>query len=413
MMRLLIKSAVVGCALYSGLLVLLFTGCAKKHMQTVLEVESIEWTSGSSTPLIGMHYMPWYNNPHTSSRSISEWSHWEWTGQYVQHQPDRQDERGKRDIASVQYPLIGAYSSDNKEVVRYHMQTAKAAGIDVVFVIWYGPGSDTDELIPLLLNEAHSAGLKLAICYEEKLNWPPYRMPKSRSDIVSTTTEDLNYILENYVVHPAYLKRDNIPFIFQFNYWGEDDLGKRNLLPREWEEVFSSIKEPVVYARQNLNPEYHPDIAGAYVWWTPDESYLNDFSEYSRQLVDDKEMGFFMTMAAHGFDDSGVNGWGNGPRIHTQDSIETLDKTFEIAAKGNPEVIQLVTWNDFNEGTALEPTLENGFLYLDRVEQNIGKITGRPVDLQDNRIPFEEYMASASSSQLEEVPAGALDIVHR
>ncbi|GHC00402.1 endo-1,3-alpha-glucanase family glycosylhydrolase [Cerasicoccus arenae] len=361
------------------------------------------WEPGNETPLIAMHYMPWFNNPHSSQRSNPKWSHWAWSGSEVKRDPEIRDSERRRDIAAVQYPLIGAYSSDNEEVVRYHFQTAKAAGIDIVFIIWYGPGSDTDELVPMLLEEAQNAGLKLAICYEEKLNWPPYRNPKNRNDIVNSAKDDLNYILEKYADHPAYLHRGKKPFIYQFNFWGEGELGKQNILPDEWNEIFGALRQPVTYARQNLNPEYHPDIEGAYVWWTPDESYVKDFSEYSRDLVDADRLGFFMTMVAPGFDDSGVNGWGHGPRVTPRDGDSILKKTFDMAFEGNPEIIQVVTWNDFNEGTAIEPSLDEGYLYLDSLETWIGERTGRVVDLSDNRLPLKEYLKNASSAQLDEM----------
>ncbi|MGE9295474.1 MAG: endo-1,3-alpha-glucanase family glycosylhydrolase [Puniceicoccales bacterium] len=362
------------------------------------------WEPGAESPLIAMHYMPWFNNPHTSTRGKKEWAHWAWSDDQVSHNPETVLKSGQRDVAALNYPLIGAYSSDNEAVVRYHFQLAKAVGIDAVFIIWYGPGSDTDELVPMLLDEAQAAGLKLAICYEEKLNWPPYRNPKNRAEIVETATDDLNYILEEYAGHPAYLYRGDQPFIYQFNFWGEGALGKQNILPDEWSQIFAALHQPVAYARQNLNPEYHPEIGGAYVWWTADDSYLQDFSEFSRDMVDAGKMDFFMTMAAPGFDDSGVNGWGHGPRVTPRNGIDIWEDTFSQAFDGNPEVIQLVTWNDFNEGTAIEPTMEEGYLYLDSLETWIGERTGRAVDLGDNHQPLEQYRKGANTMQLNELP---------
>ncbi|MGE9294594.1 MAG: endo-1,3-alpha-glucanase family glycosylhydrolase, partial [Puniceicoccales bacterium] len=231
---------------------------------------------------------------------------------------------------------------------------------------------------------------------------PPYRTPNSRDEIVQSAKSDLNYILTKYADHPAYLHRDDEPFIYQFNYWGEGSLGKQNILPSEWSEIFSSLDRPIVYARQNLNPEYHPTIEGAYVWWTPDSTYLEDFSSFSRDMVDAGKMDFFMTMAAPGFDDSGVNGWGHGPRITNRQGVDIWQKTIKHAFEGNPEIIQIVTWNDFNEGTAIEPTREEGYLYLDSLETWIGERTGREINLNDNRLPLEHYRKNANRNQIHE-----------
>ena len=368
--------------------------------------EMSTWTPSQDSPLFAVHYMPWFNNPETSERGRKEWSHWACTDGKTVNDPLLRDADGQRGIASVDYPLIGPYSSDDPDVVRYHFRTMRSVGIDAVFIIWYGPGSDTDQLVPMLLDEAERAGLRLAICYEEKLNWPEYRNPESRADIVNTATDDLNYILSEYSGHPAYLHRGQKPFIYQFNFWGEGDLGKNNILPAEWEQVFSSLDQSVAYARQNLNPEYHPEIGGAYVWWSEDESYLRDFAEYSRSMVDADRLEFFMTMAAPGFDDSGVNGWGHGARVSSDRGPGMLQKTLEIAVEGDPEVIQLVTWNDFNEGTALEPTVRFGYQYLDALEEFIASVTGRSAEFSDNRSALREYLKRASEKQRVELAPG-------
>ncbi|MDQ8193916.1 hypothetical protein QEH59_05740 [Coraliomargarita sp. SDUM461004] len=383
------------------------SGCSPEDSPQSNFIPSSGWNVGDGGPVLAAHYMPWFNNPKTSARGRDEWSHWEWRGQSIVRDPRQLRADGLRDIASVQYPLIGPYSSDNRAVVRYHLETAHAIGIHAFFVIWYGPGSDVDGLLPLILDEAQRIGMKVAICYEEKLNWEPYRHPKSRAEIVRTAIKDLSYVLGEYAMHPAYLRRNGDPFIFQFNFWGSDTMGPRNILPTEWSQIFDALPHPVVYARQNLNPEYHPGIAANYVWWTQDVTYLEDFADYSRSMVDSGQLDFFMNMIAPGFDDSGVDGWGHGTRALPREGLSTLRDTFERSARGAPEVIQLVTWNDFNEGTALEPTVSDGFQYLDALETWFGEHSGRAVNLDDNREPLHRYLKSASAQQLAEVPTAA------
>lgn len=383
---------------------LALTACSVGESPDVNESHETGWNVGPAQTVLAAHYMPWFNNPHTSARKLPAWKHWEWrNGDFVKD-PERRLGSGLRDVASVQYPLIGAYSSDNREVIRYHLETAKAVGIEAFFVIWYGPGSDVDAVIPQILDLAQEVGLKIAICYEEKLNWQPYRQPKTREDIVQTATEDLSYLLNEYAGHSAYLKRNGEPFIFQFNFWGSDELGARNILPEEWEQIFAALSQPVVYGRQNLNPEYHPGVEANYIWWTKDTTYIEDFADYSRSLVDLGKMDFFMNMIAPGFDDSGVNGWGNGSRALPREGLSTLRDTFLRSWRGDPEVIQLITWNDFNEGTALEPTVDLGYQYIDAIETWWGEHTGRPVNLEDNREPLKRYLGSANEAQLSEVP---------
>jgi len=113
--------------------------------------------------------MPWF------TVADPAWDHWRWNGPGTAHDPDKRLADGRRDIAAAHYPLIGPYDSRSRNVIRYHLKTAKAAGIEAFACIWYGPGSSTDRCIPALLDEAEVAGMRIAICYEEKLNFPDYR----------------------------------------------------------------------------------------------------------------------------------------------------------------------------------------------------------------------------------------------
>tara|TARA_B110000305_G_C19324902_1_gene580838 strand:+ start:407 stop:1129 length:723 start_codon:yes stop_codon:yes gene_type:complete len=208
-------------------------------------VKRVMWNVEGESPVIAAHYMPWFNNPETSSAPETGWKHWGWQGASIQHAPETRKENGLRDIAATKYPLIGPYTSRRESVIRYHFETAKAAGIQAMIVIWYGPGSETDHVIPKLLDLAEAVGIKISLAYEEKINWPPFRNPGSRDEIVKTATEDLSYLLEKYASHSGYLRRADEPVVFQFNYWGEDALGKKNILPEEWKRIFAGLPFPV------------------------------------------------------------------------------------------------------------------------------------------------------------------------
>lgn len=367
------------------------------------------WNLPGAAPHLVVHYMPWFQIQKSATDATKSWAHWKWMSKGAQHDPEKRLPSGLRDIAAVQYPLIGTYNSWSRNVVRYHLKTAQAAGIQAFLVIWYGPGSDSDAQIPLLLEEAKRIGMRIALCYEEKLNFPDYRTPESRADVVKSATTDLRYALEKYGSHPAYLKRDNLPFVYQFNGWGTGEIGPNYLTPSEWKKVFADLGRPLLYARQNLDDAYHPPIAASYVWWTSNTQQLEDYSRRAAEMVKAKRLEFFMNMVCPGFDDTGVWGWGTAPRKFESAGLSTLKDTFDRAFAGNPELIQIVTWNDFNEGTSIEPTRAKGFQYLDALETWWGSKTQRPVDLHDNRKPFYEYVRSTSATEKAELPARPFD----
>lgn len=352
-------------------------------------------------PALIAHYLPWFET--LDHEPEDPWLHWKWNHAKANHDPNRILANNKRDIASVNYPLIGPYSSDSRAVIRYHLKSMKAAGIDAVAFLWYGPHTAIDKRLPMVLDEAEKLQMRVAVCYEEKINWPPYRFPQDREEIIQTATDDLNFILKQYASHPAYLRRKNIPFVFQFNYYGADELGPRNILPDEFKQILDQINEPMIFGRKDLHNAYHPPIQSSFVWWTQG-GWPKQFADQVRKKVDAGQLDFFMAMICPGFDDTGVWGWSNTPRKSEVYGIELLKTTCNDATYQNPELIQIVTWNDFNEGTVIEPTTGDGFKYLDFIETWWNKITGRPVNLLDNRNAYREYVKTCSKDERNLLP---------
>lgn len=397
----------VGGLLWAALL----CGCAPQSSTTtapapVVPAAEGPWNLPGRPPHLLAHYLPWFEVERSAADPTLTWEHWRWAGPGPAHDPTQTvDAHGRRDVAAVAAPLIGPYASWDPQVIRYHLATAKAAGIAGFIVLWYGPGNAIDARLPLLLDEAQRQGMKLAVCYEEKLNFPPYRTPDSRAAVIASATADLRYLLEQYADHPAYLQRAGVPLICQFNYWSAGAIGPNYLLPQEWREVFAALGQPVLYARNNLDLPFHPTVGGAYVWWS-DDDWPTRFAQQARELVEAGRLTFFMGMVAPGFDDSGVWGWGAGPRRSRQYGLPVLQRTMDQALAGAPELVQVVTWNDFNEGTGVEPTLEHGYTFLDAIEQWWGSQTGRAVDLADNRAPLMEFLRTCREAQRERLPTG-------
>ena len=53
---------------------------------------------------------------------------------------------------------------------------------------------------------------------------------------------------------------------------------------------------------------------------------------------------------------------------------QTLQETMKMARNSGMEYLQLVTWNDFGEGTMIEPSYEFQYAMLEKVQQFTGVI---------------------------------------
>jgi hypothetical protein len=64
-----------------------------------------------------------------------------------------------------------------------------------------------------------------------------------------------------------------------------------------------------------------------------------------------------------------------------------------MAVDQNPDVIQLITWNDYGEGTIIEPTEEFGYRYLETVQRAQRTLQGAdfPFVDADLQLPLEIF----------------------
>jgi hypothetical protein len=121
---------------------------------------------GTAGADVAAFYYPWYGNPSTDGRYL----HWNQRGYFREGQ-----------LASAYFPSRGLYSSGDLIVVRAQMAELRAAGVDQVVTSWWGRGSVEDERLPTVLAEASAAGLLVAPHVEPY----PGRTPESVADDVA------------------------------------------------------------------------------------------------------------------------------------------------------------------------------------------------------------------------------------
>ncbi len=71
---------------------------------------------------------------------------------------------------------------------------------------------------------------------------------------------------------------------------------------------------------------------------------------------------------------------------------KTFQDTLALAMKSDSSLIQIATWNDYGEGTTVEPTVEYGYRYLEAIQKNRTK-PGKVFDYtpDDLRLPVRLY----------------------
>lgn len=325
---------------------------------TILDPKPVTKTNSQK---VYVHYMPWFENQTTSGNG--NWGqHWTMATQ----NPNTISADGKRQIASYYYPLIGPYASSDRDVIDYHTLLMKYAGIDGVIVDWFGVHNVYD--YPLikrntdsLFNRMSKVGLQFAICYEDAT----LRNVKSIAgiDTVQAAKEDFTWLQSQYFGSSSYIKINNQPLLLCF---GPQVMKNFN----NWQQSFSTLTNKP----RLLSLWYQGDVTGSmgsgeFAWVYSDYlAGLQNFYQYRAPGLATSFAG-----AYPGFKDFySPGGWGSTLFVLDHNGASTLQSTLTLAKNSNLSMLQLITWNDFGEGTMIEPTLDFNYSFLETLQQYAG-----------------------------------------
>ncbi|MEM7680713.1 MAG: glycoside hydrolase family 71/99-like protein [Planctomycetota bacterium] len=307
-----------------------------------------------------MHYMPWYQTPDVTG-------YWggHWTGWAAGHNPEQIDAQGKPDIWSHYHPLIGTYDSSDPDVLECHLLQMKLAGVDGVIVDWYGIGQAADyppnQVASVALFEACAKlGLEFSVCYEDRTVEQMIREGEITPDAVAAhLTETFQWLEEHWFSAEHYTRVEGRPLLLNFGPIFVSD-------PAHWRTAFDALQDkPLFFALHHLWRDIGAD--GGFAWvhydaWkdarTEAQVVANLQGVFDRTSKDPTRV---IPSAVPGFKDVYKN---PHPRLPHRNG-QTLRETLRAAMAGDSPLVQLVTWNDYGEGTIFEPTHEFGYLFLE------------------------------------------------
>jgi hypothetical protein len=330
------------------------------------------------------HMMPWFETPQTNGGS---WGiHWKMNTR----NPDIIDANGQREIASNYYPVIGPYASSDTMVIEYQLLLMKLSGIDGVFIDW--PGTQNKNDYPLLVRNTVSIvsmlarfGLKYAIVYEDQ-------NLVNASDKIVQAQSDMTYLQSNFFVQSNYETDNGKPLLLVF--------GPQQIKTgADWTSIFSVLTtQPAFFPLLFQSGAAGTTATGEFSWIGQDDlTTQNDFYNmvFSGEKIGCAYPGFNSYYAA--------GGWGGPTWIIDHDSLNKFSTTLDLAlSKSFLNYIQLVTWNDYGEGTIIEPTTEYGYGYLTTLQQKLG-VSG--LGQSDLELVYQLYTARKNNAALPDVQA--------
>jgi hypothetical protein len=230
-------------------------------------------------------------------------------------------------------PWLGFYLSTDDATIMEQLSAAAHAHLEALIVSWFQQGELTDVSFRHIMSVAENAG--------SPIKFSAYYEPEGYADPpVSQIVSDLQYLASNAFNSPAYLHVYGKPVLFVYGSGNEGcSLSDRWLEARRQSgiDVFIVLK---------VFPGYRDCVGQPESW-----------HQYSPTAAYDAQLPYSVSVSP-GF-------WKAGAQpILSRDPV-----TFETAVRWmsvTGAFFQLVTtWNEWAEGTAVEPAVEYGSTYVE------------------------------------------------
>ncbi len=249
------------------------------------------------------------------------------------------------------------YNSGDPAQVRRQVEDMISRGLDGAVVYWAGPNNQFIDNAVLTLKqqaEAHP-GFQFAVSEDSAaLN---SAAAANNCAVTDELIADLNYIANQFETSPAYLRINGQPVVF---FFGQDSYYV------DWNRVQASVLGSPLFLFRGSGGLMRPQAQGGFQWVDinskdPLDPQLTAQDTFYSQAVQTPGRVVFGS-AYKGFNDA-LAPWGLD-RIVSQRCGQTWLATFAEIAKFYSAAkqlsgLQLVTWNDYEEGTAIEPGIDN------------------------------------------------------
>lgn len=392
-------------------LAVLLGSCSLLSLKTSAQCTSVPVTKTNSTKVY-IHYMPWFSgpvNPTATGTSYTWGFHWKSDGSGANPNTftNVTDYTGAtvsvRNVDAHFHPLIGPYDQTDPYVIEYHLLLMKLSGIDGLMIDWYGlagngaadAGTNQNNTAAVIA-KVGNYGLKYGLVVEDAS--------------MTNLPANLSYAATNYFTDANYIKLGDMrgsgdanasaPLVAEFepysytNVSSWSNLGNTKAFLPLYGQAYNSVPSIAGGTFMWPDPQAGQGIVnGVPAWYNNTNSYYNgnatsihnNFKENGVSLYNNVVLGtaypgffdFYLSNASS-FTDPNANcstcdKYGIIPRTYGA-SGNTFTTTLNLAQSKKAVIdgIQIATWNDFSEGTNIEPTVEYGFQSLVALQQFTG-----------------------------------------
>jgi len=321
-------------------------------------------------------YYPWYGNPTDYTNDTygiddptgSDWYHWNEGTTFEEKIPTPDDYSG------TNTPVYGLYDSNDPNLIKKHLDLAKQAKIDALICSWWGIDHETDITFKNILTVAKNVrtSIKFTLYYETNqhrfINNPI-------SDTIKTISDEVIYIFDEYYESPYFFMVNNKPVLFFYT--------TMIFSPLVWDKIIANIRNKYdcfLIADVLLAPEVKIEILSSFdgIHTYNPTFYINQ----QRQISSDKsslgtigDLYKSMIQVARsndklcalttipGYDDRVIRDPGI---LIKRDDGDTYDYLWKKCL--DADWVLITSFNEWHEGTEIEPSEEYGNYYITRTK---------------------------------------------
>jgi Glycosyl hydrolase family 99 len=259
------------------------------------------------------------------------------------------------------------YNSDDRSVMARQIEQAQAAGIDGFVLNWWGKGNRTEKNLKALLDVAAEKGFRMAVDFDFK-NSPVMGG-------VASYAENLRHLYTVHAAHPAYLRVGGRPVIFFYNV---------SALPvATWQHLRDQVDPDrnALWIAEGTSTQYLSVFDGHHLYsitWPnriPPSQTLSSWGDRVRKY--NRENGtakLWIATVMPGYDDRKARP-GNG-FARSRDGGEYYRQSWQAAIASKPQWVVINSFNEWVEGSYIEPSRAYGGLYLDLTREWAARFKG-------------------------------------
>ena len=323
--------------------------------------------------VLAFYYTWWGNQTDYTNASLgttdpgtTEWWHWN-NDEFPNPTPSG--------YTGENTPTLGLYDSSDPKLIETHFNMAEDAGIDAFICTWWGSGGREDINFDNLFKMANNLSTSIKLCPYFETNQLRYSNESDISKIIEDISSEVKYILGKYSDSPYFFKENGKPVVFFYT--------TALFNPLIWNRIINNIKNVYdciliadVAAVSELRTELFSSFDGVHIY---NPTFIIDtFRGLTRDpstfgTIEDNYKSMALTCQSYnkicalttipGYDDRIIRDPGI---LVGRESGNTYDYLWDKCLVA--DWVLITSFNEWHEGTDIEPSEEYGDYYLTRTK---------------------------------------------